>query len=101
MERGQPKIIYVDIDGTICTTVSDYNLAQPIVDHVEKINKLYEEGNTIVYYTARGQKTKKDWSELTLKQLTDWGCKFHELKMNHKPHYDLLICDKSIRIENL
>jgi len=101
MERGQSKIIYVDIDGTICTTVSDYNLAKQIAEHVDKINKLYDEGHRIVYYTARGQKTKKDWSELTLKQLMDWGCKFHELKMNHKPHYDLLICDKSKRIEEI
>ena len=101
MERGQSKIIYVDIDGTICTTVSDYNLAQPIVEHVDKINKLFDDGHRIVYYTARGQKSKKDWSELTMKQLMEWGCKFHELKMNHKPHYDLLICDKSKRIEEI
>jgi len=101
MERRQSKIIYVDIDGTICTTVSDYNLAEPIFEHIAKINKLYEDGNTIIYYTARGQKTKKDWSELTEKQLKDWGCKHHELKMNHKPHYDLLICDKSKRIEEI
>jgi len=101
MERGQSKIIYVDIDGTICSLVKDYNFAEPITAHIEKVNKLYDEGNTIVYYTARGQVTKRDWSELTMKQLNDWGCKFHELKMNHKPHYDLLICDKSIRIEEL
>lgn len=101
MERGQSKIIYVDIDGTICNLVSDYNIAKPIPSHINKINKLYDEGNTIIYYTARGQKTKKDWSELTLKQLIEWGCKFHELKMNHKPHYDLFICDKSMRIEEL
>lgn len=101
MERGQSKIIYVDIDGTICSLVKDYNLAEPITANIEKVNKLYDEGNTIVYYTARGQVTKRDWSELTMKQLNDWGCKFHELKMNHKPHYDLLICDKSIRIEEL
>ena len=101
MEGRQPKIIYVDIDGTICTLVKDYNLAEPIQEHIEKINKLFDEGNQIVYYTARGQKTKKDWGELTLKQLKEWGCKFHELKMNHKPHYDLLICDKSKRIEEI
>ncbi len=101
MERGQPKIIYVDIDGTICSLVKDYNEAQPFPHHIDKINKLYDEGHTIVYYTARGQKTKRDWSELTFKQLNDWGCKFHELKMNHKPHYDLIICDKSKRIEEL
>jgi len=101
MEGRQSKIIYVDIDGTICTLVKDYNFAVPIKEHIDKVNKLYEEGNQIVYYTARGQVTKKDWSELTRKQLVEWGCKFHELKMNHKPHYDLLICDKSIRIEEL
>jgi len=101
MEGRQSKIIYVDIDGTICNLVKDYNLAEPISEHIEKINKLYDEGHTIVYYTARGQVTKKDWSELTLKQLNEWGCKFHELKMNHKPHYDLLICDKTKRIEEI
>lgn len=101
MEGRQPKIIYVDIDGTICTLVKDYNFALPIKEHIEKVNKLYDEGNQIIYYTARGQVTKKDWSELTMKQLVEWGCKFHELKMHHKPHYDLLICDKSIRIEEL
>ena len=101
MEGRQSKIIYVDIDGTICNLVKDYNDAEPILEHIAKINKLYEEGNTIIYYTARGQKIKKDWSELTKKQLMEWGCKHHELKMNHKPHYDLLICDKSMRIEEI
>lgn len=101
MERGQPKVIYVDIDGTICTSVADYNDAKPISEHIDKINKLYDEGNTIIYYTARGQKTKKNWNDLTLNQLNEWGCKFHELKMNHKPHYDLMICDKTKRIEEI
>lgn len=101
MERRQSKIIYVDIDGTICTLVKDYTLAEPLPEHITKINKLYDEGNTIIYYTARGQVSKKDWSDLTKKQLIEWGCKFHELKMNHKPHYDLLICDKSKRIEEI
>lgn len=101
MEGRQSKIIYVDIDGTICTLVKDYNYAEPIREHIDKINKLYDEGNQIIYYTARGQVTKRDWSDLTLKQLNEWGCKFHELIMNKKPHYDLYICDKSIRIEEL
>lgn len=95
------KLIYVDIDGTICTSEGDYALSKPIYSHIRKINRLFEQGNKIVYYTARGQTSKKDWSELTLKQLKDWGCKYHELIMNHKPHYDLLICDKSKRIEEI
>ena len=56
------KVIYVDIDETICNRESsvdfgvthDYTKALPIVENIEKINKLYDEGNTIVYLTARG-----------------------------------------------
>ena len=40
MEGGQSKIIYVDIDGTICSIVKDYHDAQPIFEHIDKINKL-------------------------------------------------------------
>lgn len=101
MEGRQPKVIYVDIDGTICSIAKPYSDAVPRLEQISKINKLYDEGNTIVYYTARGAVTKVDYVELTKQQLNDWGCKFHELRMNHKPHYDLYICDKSIRIEEL
>lgn len=101
MEGRQSKIIYVDIDGTICTISKPYSDAQPLIHHIEKINKLYEEGHKIIYYTARGQATKVDYSELTRKQLEDWGCKYSELIMNQKPDYDLYICDKSMRIEEL
>jgi peptidase E len=101
MEGRQPKVIYVDIDGTICTITKPYSDALPRLEQISKINKLYDEGNTIVYYTARGAATKVDYTELTKQQLNDWGCKFNELKMNHKPDYDLYICDKSIRIEEL
>ena len=101
MEGRQSKIIYVDIDGTICTIIRPYSDAKPIASHVDKINKLYDEGHTIIYYTARGAASGIDYSDLTEKQLQDWGCKYHFLKMNHKPDYDLYICDKSIRIEEL
>jgi hypothetical protein len=94
-------LIYVDIDGTICNTVGGYMNAKPIKKNIAKINKLFDEGNFIVYWTARGKATGKDWSELTGQQLTDWGCKFHDLIMNAKPSYDLLIDDKSKRIEEI
>ena len=37
-------IIYVDIDETICVTPEDrdYAKASPIVEHIGKINKLFE-----------------------------------------------------------
>ncbi len=95
-------LIYVDIDGTICTkTNSDYMKAKPLLKNIEKINKLYDEGKTIIYWTARGAVSGMDWTEVTKSQLEKWGAKHHELKMNSKPHYDLLICDKTKRIEEI
>ena len=102
------KIIYVDIDETICHrenstdfgVTHDYTKAIPITENIEKINKLYDEGNTIVYWTARGSRKQIDWTELTTNQLAEWGAKYHELKVN-KPFYDLFIEDKSLRIEEI
>jgi len=94
--------IYVDIDGTICNSVPGrYEDASPIPANINKINKLYEEGNRITYYTARGQSSGVDYSDLTYNQLLNWGCKFHDIVMNHKPSYDLMICDKTKRIEEI
>lgn len=94
-------LIYADIDGTICITKSDYTKSIPVTRNIEKINKLYDEGHTIVYWTGRGRRSGIDWSDLTVQQLEIWGCKYHKLIMNEKPHFDLLIDDKSIRIEEL
>jgi uncharacterized HAD superfamily protein len=95
-------IIYVDIDGTICTDEKGiYGDAKPRQEQIDKINKLYDEGNSIIYWTARGSVTGIDWYGLTKKQLTLWGCKYHDLRVGNKPHYDLFICDKSKRIEEI
>jgi len=89
-------IIYVDIDGTIASiTNGEYHKAEPMEANIRKINELYDEGNTIVYWTARGSQTKIDWYKCTANQLTKWNAKHHELKLG-KPHYDLYIDDKSI-----
>ena len=74
----------VDIDGTICTpTVGrDYHKAQPWQDRIAKINKLYDEGHTIVFYTARGLKSgrgEQHYRPITEQQLKEWGVKYHEL----------------------
>jgi len=92
-------IIFVDIDNTICfTNNSDYINSQPMYDRIAKINQLYEDGHTIIYWTARGSKSKKNWEELTISQLNSWGCKKHQIIFN-KPSYDLFIDDKSISSE--
>lgn len=94
-------LIYVDVDGTICDTSGGYPNAKPIKENIAKINKLYDDGNIIVYWTARGRSTGIDWSALTGQQLIDWGCKFHDVVMNQKPVWDLLIDDKVKRIEEI
>ena len=95
--------IYVDIDETICFYDGDRNYpeAVPHYENIAKINNLYDEGHEIIYWTARGGTTGLDWTEITTEQLETWGCKYNELKMNDKPSYDLLICDKTKRIEEI
>ena len=89
-------IYYVDIDETICYYEGkrEYPLAKPIVENIEKINNLYDEGHTIVYWTARGSVSGIDWLELTHKQLSEWGAKYTDARVG-KPHYDFFICDKA------
>ena len=93
-------IIYVDIDETICITPEDrdYTKAVPIQKNINKINNLYDNGNTIVYWTARGSGTGIDWTELTVMQLKEWGAKYNQVKLG-KPVYDLFIDDKNINSE--
>ena len=89
-------IIYVDIDHTICHTEGmEYALAQPIYLNIKKVNKLFDEGHKIVYWTARGTVSKKDFYTSTLIQLQKWKCKFNRLEMG-KPAYDLFIDDKNL-----
>ena len=95
-------IIYVDIDGTICHTKnSDYFNSSPRYNQIKKINKLYNEGNEIIYWTARGGHSGKDWSVLTERQLNKWGCEYTRIETHKKPSWDLLIDDKTKRIEEM
>jgi len=95
------RIIIVDIDETICEyeDTRDYALAQPIYENIDAINKIYDDGATIIYWTARGSQSGIDHTELTKKQLKEWGAKHHEVRLG-KPHYDLFICDKAINSES-
>lgn len=88
-------IYYVDIDGTICSnTNGNYKLAKPYPHRIEHINNLFEQGHEVHYWTARGGHSGKDYTELTKKQLQEWGCKYTELRMK-KPSYDVFIDDKA------
>jgi len=71
----EKKIIYVDVDGCICTTsyddkdfednYSSYLYVVPHLDRIERINGLFEEGHHIVYWTARGCKSGIDMTDMT------------------------------------
>ena len=97
-----------DIDGTICTkTDGDYTKANPIQDRIDMVNKLYKEGNKIIFQTARGMgRSDNSYSyaneafyELTYQQLKGWNVNFHELYLG-KPAGDFYIDDKGIRDED-
>lgn len=96
------KTYVVDIDGTICNnTFGKYENAFPFRSRIDYLNKLYDEGHTIIYLTARGMGrhknsrvlAHKDFYDLTYNQLKEWGCKFHELHLG-KPAGDYYIDDK-------
>lgn len=107
---NKTSIAFVDIDETICFYSSDriYELAMPNYDNIAKINKLYNEGWIIIYWTARGgtqlnNQQRLDYlRQLTINQLNTWQAKFHKLEMgDKKPLYDMIIDDKTKRIEEL
>tara|TARA_Y100001963_G_C6720502_1_gene418923 strand:+ start:493 stop:795 length:303 start_codon:yes stop_codon:yes gene_type:complete len=91
-------LVMVDIDDTICEG-DTYETMTPIKKNIEKINKLYMEGHEVIYWTARGTLREGNWFHVTLEQLMDWGCLFHELRMN-KPAYDLFIDDKVMNAQH-
>ncbi len=98
--------IFVDIDETICfyEGIREYHLAKPNIININKINKLYDKGNEITYYTARASvytDRLEEFTQLTKNQLKEWGAKYHHLSVGEKPAYDLLICDKTKRIEEI
>lgn len=95
------KVYIVDIDETICfyENKREYELAKPLPERIQKINKLFDEGNRIIYWTARGTVTGIDWRLVTEKQLSLWGAKYHQLLLN-KPQYDIFIDDKAINSES-
>ena len=57
LESNNEKCVLVDVDETICFYPDDkrqYDLAVPNKENIAKINKLYDEGWRILYWTARG-----------------------------------------------
>ena len=100
--------VFIDLDNTLCFTKgNDYDSCTPNNERIKIVNDLYNTGNEITIFTARGMGTYKgnvsqvyyNLFELTKQQLISWGIKHHNLILG-KPSYDLLICDKAINSED-
>ncbi len=100
------KTYVFDIDGTVCTLTKsgDYTDCHPYEDRIKKINDLFDQGNVIIFHTARGMgRTKNNPSQasslfldLTRNQLSTWNVKFNDIFMG-KPSGDMYIDDKGVK----
>jgi len=91
-------IIGVDIDGTLTVETEgwDYKNRTPRFDIIQKINKLYAKGNTIILFTSRYK--EDDW--VTQKWLITNGVLFHKIIFD-KPKFDIYIGEETKRPEEL
>lgn len=96
------KRFVFDIDGVIATVVRDMNYATagPMESNIAIVNRLYDQGNTIILFTARGTMTGIDWSAVTAEQMRRWGVKHHELKFG-KPAADYYVDDRMVSLGDL
>jgi hypothetical protein len=81
--ENKQKLFLIDIDGTICDDILNedshlYPDANVFPKALEIINKWYDEGNVITFFTARETKDR----EVTLQWLDKHGFKYHGLVMD-------------------
>lgn len=99
----------IDIDGTICEHVNNpgFGTGEVYYDRIEKLNQLFDSGNEIVYYTARGMgefggsihNAHKKWYNYTMNQLNEWGCKYTHVILG-KYSGDIYIDDKGVNSDD-
>ena len=83
MNKYMSKIFLVDIDGTICDDIKNedshlYPTANEYPNARNILNKWYDEGNQIHFFTARESKDR----EATETWLKEKGFKYHGLIMD-------------------
>lgn len=76
------KNYLIDIDGTITDDVPNEEpermaLVQPFPDALEILNKWYDEGHVITFFTSRTEEVRN----ITESWLDKWGFKYHGLLM--------------------
>lgn len=77
------KVFLIDIDGTICEDIKNeeshlYPTAKVFTGAREIINKWYDEGHHITFFTARESKDR----EVTIQWLNEHDFKYHGLVMD-------------------
>lgn len=77
------KIFLVDLDGTCCEDIKNedshlYATAEPLPNASKILNKWFDEGNIITFFTARESKDR----EVTENWLKEHGFKYHGLIMD-------------------
>lgn len=87
-------VICFDIDGVIwdLSFIND-RIIRPNIDTIKIINKLYDEGNHIILYTARQLIPKEE----TIKDLKKVGVKYNELHYG-KPKAHLYVDDLAVNV---
>ena len=89
----------VDIDGTLCEENNEwwkYRFAVPIFENIEAINKLYQNGEKIVLYTARFEEDR----EVTTQWLKTHGVKYHRIIFD-KFRADVYVDSAMVKPEDL
>ncbi|MEG1848787.1 MAG: acylneuraminate cytidylyltransferase family protein [Lachnospiraceae bacterium] len=101
IQQGGQRFVF-DIDGVVALKREDLDYAQagPNEPMIRIINSLYDAGNTIVLFTARGYVTGRDWSDVTKRQMSEWKVKYHELHFG-KPNADYYVDDKMLSMDFL
>lgn len=87
-----------DLDGTICEEMPTFErfLANPKQAVVDKINTLYENGHTIIIFTARS------WAEYDItKQWLEKYCISYDLLMCGKVIYDVWVDDRALNVTDI
>lgn len=88
-----------DLDGTLCEMAKDGQSVYEVKPHIKrilKVNRLYEQGHTILIDTARGTRTGIEHQDRTAEQLSKWGLKYHILRTNTKFFADKYIDDRGL-----
>ena len=92
------KKIFVDIDNTICFTNGwDYEKSIPNVLNIKKVNKYYNDGHNVIYWSARGSSRGLE------RDLLDRIDRLREIVKKHDDELNRILKTSQLdnRVENL